>query len=254
MRKLGAVVSLIVVVGITAASPAAAKGQPRGFNFDGYSVPGQRLSSVELLDIHGRRFLERAPYFAYLQNMGDAWVNFRWPSPSLDGPIPLGKVNLRPFRYRGERRVEARLSFAVPEVPRGLYEVVVCNAGCAHRGRRLGPTGLYIVSGTVERRLRAEIDRLYSEVWRMETRVWRLENRLRRSARGWHRGFVLWRKTMLERDRDLVALRARLPDRTGAEDSLPVTAAAVGGAVAGIAAYAGVALARSRRAARRRSG
>jgi hypothetical protein len=246
VRRLVAVLSISFTVAIGAISTVGAKGRVRGFNFDGYSVPGQRLSSVELLDDHGRRLMKSTPYFAYLENMDDAWINFRWPSPPLDESIRLGRVDLRSFRYRGEWRVEARLSFVVPEVPAGLYEVVVCNAGCAHKVLRLGPAGLYIVSGTVERRLRAEIDRVYTEVWDSETDIWRLEGRLRRSLRR----LRSMEGRLFENDRELLALRERLPERTRNEDSSPVAAALVG-AAAGAIAHAGVGLARSQRRTRR---
>jgi hypothetical protein len=249
MRRLVAILSITLTVGIGVISTAGAKGRVRGFNFDGYSVPGQRLSSVELLDDHGRPLMKSAPYFAYLQNMDDAWINFRWPSPPLYEPIRLGTVDLRPFRYRGERRVEARLSFVVPEVPAGLYEVVICNAGCARKVLRLGPAGLYIVSGTVERRLRAEIDRVYTEVWDSETDIWHLKSRLRRSLRR----LQSVEGRLVENDRELLALRERLPERTRDEDSSPMAAALVG-AAAGAIAHAGVGLARSRPRTRRYSG
>jgi hypothetical protein len=254
MRRLGVVLSLTVVVGMTATSPATAKGQLKGFQFDGHSVPGQRLSSIELLDDHLHRLMERAPYVVYLENMDDAWVNFGWPSPPLDEPIRLGTVDLRPFRYRGERRVEARLSFVVPTVSAGLYEVVVCNAGCADVVTRLGPTSLYVVSGAAERRQRNELDRLSSEVSRWMNRVVRLDGRLTRTLGfGFYRRLRAAEENVVELEREVWALRGRLADRSRDRESSPLSGPLVGAAI-GVVAYGGVALARRWRPNRSHSG
>lgn len=162
---------------IGASSVALAKGPLQGFVFDGYFIPGEHVSAQDVVRVSSPLFAQRAPYFAFLQNRDNARVNFGWPSPRLAKPIPLGRVDLRRIRHRGKDRVEASLSFRVPDLSPGLYDVVICDIGCDHEVKRLGPSGLYVVSGGTERRLRKEIDNLYSELSRWENRVVRLSGR-----------------------------------------------------------------------------
>lgn len=170
-----AVVSGLVGVLAFVHSPAVAKGT-RGFVFDGYFVPGERVAGVELLEV-GPDFRARAPYFAFLQNRSDSRTDFGWPSPPLEEAVLLDELWLRFFTYRGEPRAAVRVAFDVPDVPAGLYDVVVCDAGCEHRVNRLGPSALYVVSPT-ERRLRDEIDSLRSELTRWEHRLARLSRQI----------------------------------------------------------------------------
>jgi hypothetical protein len=227
---------------ITASSVVLAKGPVRGFVFDGYFIPGERVSSGELLRVSSPLFVRRAPYFAFLENRADARINFGWPSPRLAKPILLGRIDLRPFRYRGERRVEARLSFRVPDLSPGLYDVVICDMGCDHAVKRLGPAGLYVVSGRVERRLRHEIDGLYSELGRWENRVVRL------SGRGPDLGEERWRvltADLAALEEEVDRLRRQVTEANGTTgSSLPSGTPAIIGAL--VAAVAGLLLGRVR--------
>jgi hypothetical protein len=225
---------------MAASSVVLAKGPVQGFVIDGYFIRGERVSARELLRVSSPLFLQRAPYFAFLENRDDARINFGWPSPRLAKPILLGRVNLRPFRYRGEHRVEARLSFRVPDLSPGLYDVVICDEGCNREVKRLAPAGLYVVSGRIERRLRNQIDGLYSELSRWENRVVRL------SERAPELGDERWRLltanlASLEEEVDALKRQVAKPNRTTGP-SLPSGTPAVIGAFA--AAIAGLFLAR----------
>ena len=169
MAVRGALVG-VATLGVAFLGPvASAKGPDPGFAFDGYFVPGQRVSDVQL-----RRpapwFMRRAPYFAYLRHTNELRFNTGWPSPPVAQPIPLGRVDLDRFRQDGKPRVEVRLSFVVPQLPTGVYEILICGEDCRHRARAL-ETRLVVVATRAERRLFSAVDEVRSEVSRHAKRV-----------------------------------------------------------------------------------
>lgn len=130
--------------------------------------------------------------------------------------------------------MEARLSFRVPDLSPGLYDIVICDMGCDHAVKRLGPAGLYVVSGRVERRLRNEIDNLYSELSRWENRVVRL------SGRGSGSGDERWRVlttnlAALEEEVDTLRRQVTEAHRTTGSSFPSGTPAIIGAFVAAIA-------------------
>lgn len=244
----------VAVVSLMAApSVAPAKGPVEGFVFDGYLIPGQRVSDRELLRVFrgpsrgawefSPLLVRRAPYFAFVENRDDAWINFGWPSPRLAKPIPIGRVDLRAFRHRGERRVEARLSFRVPDLTPGLYDVIICDMGCDRTVKRLEPPGLYVVSGRVERRLRNEIDNLYAELSRWENRIVRLSGRVSRGLSEERWRFLKGNLTTLEDEVD--ALRRQVAENNRTTGSFAAGTPVVAGAI--VAAIAGLCLGRLKR-------
>ncbi|MDQ3986684.1 MAG: hypothetical protein M3280_09330 [Actinomycetota bacterium] len=123
------------------------------------------------------------------------------------------------------------MSFRVPDLSPGLYDVVICDMGCDHEIKRLGPAGLYIVSGSVERRLRNEIDGLYSELSRWENRVVRL------SGRGSGLGEERWRVltanlAALEEEVDVLKRQVAEANRTTGSSLPSGTATIIGALVA----------------------
>ena len=235
----------LVAFQIAGIAGAFAKEQQRGFAFHGYFTPGERASSRELLRISGSQLLQRAPYFAFLINRDDARVNFDSPSPPLVKPVFLGGVGIHPAGGAKGRRVTAKLSFRVPDLRPGLYDVVTCDSRCKHEVKRLGPAALYVVAGGTERRLRSEIEDLYSELSRWENRVVRLAGRIPVQAKQrWPA--LLARVAALEKQ--VAGLQRQLDDTSQAQAfALPSGTLAVVGvlAAASLALLAGRHLRRS---------
>jgi len=100
------------------AAPADAKGERIS-----YYLPGERWTSQSdwgFGSVRAARQGEKREWVAYLVGRGDEYVDGELVAPVL-------VQHLRPR----DRWLRFRVSFRIPDVPGGVYRVVICNVGCA---------------------------------------------------------------------------------------------------------------------------
>jgi hypothetical protein len=128
----------------------AAAGGGAVFDFDPtYFVPGDRAVGETVFWISGKdRHLLNRTFYAYLIP-GQEWIE---PPRIPDGAVPLGPVTLGGL---------ARISFTVPNVAPGGYNVGICDRPCRHAlvGDLVGGW-ITVVGSQEEARLLPIIDRL----------------------------------------------------------------------------------------------
>ncbi len=105
------------------ATNAASGGAVVGFDGD-YYVPGDHVTGETSVGFgFGRSAdLEHGPFSAWLFRSA---TDFRRHAAVLLGPIA--------FEPRGDDLAIARISFTVPDVRPGLYEIATCNHDCSVR-------------------------------------------------------------------------------------------------------------------------
>ncbi len=160
-----------VCAGLVLAPATGAAGGGAVFDFDSeYYVPGDQVIAETSVGFgHGDRAdLDEGPFFAWLYRSG---TDFDRGTAVLLGPID--------FERRGHDVAVARISFSVPDVRPGGYEIATCNEDCS--GRWIGDLvgGWFIVVATREEiPLRELEDRLTDRIRSLRGRVDLLRDRL----------------------------------------------------------------------------
>jgi hypothetical protein len=174
LRRTAVVLALAAMVLVPA---PAALGGGSTFDFGRYHVPGERVVGVTEFWIRAkdRQLLERA-FYAYLIP-SRSWIE---PPDIPAEAVFLGPVTIAASEGGGV----ARMSFIVPDVAPGGYNVALCDLPCRHAflGDLVGGW-ITVVGSQEEVRLRRMIDRLENRVWRVESNLERrLQNGNQRMA------------------------------------------------------------------------
>jgi hypothetical protein len=134
--RAGSVVVVAVVVALAAPSAASAGGAPQLSSRRQFHRPGE---VVELREDN----VTKGPYRAFLR-----WAAYQ---PAGVGPVSLPPPQVEVGQVQVERSsemyVRATLSFTVPALPDGMYEVLVCSPGCRDPLGDLYPGSFHIGTG-----------------------------------------------------------------------------------------------------------
>jgi hypothetical protein len=145
--------------------PAAAGGSVFSFHRH-YYVAGETVTAISKdlsLNIPTTANLDDGPFFAYLLP-AERWIR----PPHVPGDaIRLGRVRFVNIRSN-PMRADARITFTVPNVPRGSYNVSICNVPCTDTevGDLVG--GWFNVAPPGQRRLLEVRDRLQTRIMNLE--------------------------------------------------------------------------------------
>jgi hypothetical protein len=164
---------IAVCIGAVLALATSAAGGGAVFDFDSdYYVPGDTVTGSTAVGFEGGTFADfekGGPFFGLLFRSGR---DFRRESATLLGPIA--------FDPRGDGNVAiARISFTVPDVRPGLYEIATCNEDCSIRwiGDLVG--GWFTVVATREEIPFRELeDRLTERIRTLQGRLQMFRDRL----------------------------------------------------------------------------
>jgi len=116
--------------------------------------------------------LERGPFYALLLPEGAALREGR---PLPDGTILLGAFSIEQAEPKW---FEARVSFVVPDLPGGFYDLAFCNDPCSVSGLGEPMTGLIsIVETSREGELLTERSRLQGRIYGLRRDLRKLERR-----------------------------------------------------------------------------
>jgi hypothetical protein len=226
MAALSRIAALVVFMALAVPSQASAGGWWNGMSVSPTPVaPGQRVKVSTYVHASTRwGTVDRGPYFVYLLRGFDYSVVQRAMRTGDPGPWwSVGNADaIRVARVRS-----GRVSFTVPPISPGTYDLMLCDNGCRHPLGDLVPARITVVA---DRRMAEHAQRLH-----------RLEARLDDQARLLRAARLATTNASLRLDELQAAVRAATR-REQPERDLPFFALA-GWLVAGllVGAFAGVA-------------
>jgi hypothetical protein len=137
---MAATVTLVGMATVVLAPPAAGGGPPGLYGIDSAFVPPGRRVTLRQERVQKLDRTWKGPYQVSL-----VWASYQPANAARPAtpPAPVHVGDLRVERWSDEL-VRVEVSFVVPRLPQGNYDVVTCNPGCRDSVGELGASSMFV--------------------------------------------------------------------------------------------------------------